>query len=239
VRAVVGVSAHRGGDEVAAEGTLAAYRAAIALGVDLLELDVRRRPDGIYVCSHDPLPGDPADPGDAPLLGEVLRAAAAAGVGAQIDVKEAGYEPALVAFVSGHALPRAFYTTGDPAVIRRITDAGGTALLTVGAGLAGLPPHQVVRRIAGDLWPNRRLRGHAGAAVQFRFVNPLLRRWLAQRGMHLLVYTVDGPASLWWLLRRRGVTAVITDRPQRALSLRARSKVHPAAGRDEDPPPRT
>jgi glycerophosphoryl diester phosphodiesterase len=89
VRAVVGVSAHRGGDEVAAEGTLAAYRAAIALGVDLLELDVRRRPDGIYVCSHDPLPGDPADPGDAPLLGEVLRAAAAAGVGAQIDVKEA------------------------------------------------------------------------------------------------------------------------------------------------------
>lgn len=201
---------------MAPEGSLAAYRAAVGLGVDLLEIDVRRRPDGAFVCSHDaPRP-------DAPLLADVLATAAAAGVGAHVDVKESGYEAELVAFVAGFTLPTAYYTTGDGAAVDRICAAGGLGLLTVGAGLAGRSPADVVRRVAGDLWPYPRLRGRAGAAVQFRFVNPFLRVWMSRRGMPLLVYTVDGDVSLWWLLRRRGVTAVVTDRPGRALELRPR-----------------
>lgn len=214
-RQPVGVSAHRGGGESAPEGTLAAYEAAAGLGVDLLEMDVRRRADGSFICSHDAPPHE-----DAPTLGDVLAAAAAAGVGAHVDVKESGYEAELVAFVESYGLSCAFYTTGDAAAVRRLCAAGGLGLLTVGSGLAGIGPLEVVRRLAHDLWPYRRLAGTAGAAVQFRFVNPVLRRWMARRAMALLVYTVDGDASLWWLLRRRGVTAVVTDRPGRALRLR-------------------
>lgn len=210
----VGISAHRGGGEVAPAGSLAAYQAAIDLGVELVEVDVRRLPDGSLVCSHDQ-----AGPG-SPLLADVLTAAAGGSVGAHVDVKESGYEAELVAFVAAFDLPGVYYTTGDGAAVDRLAAAGGLALLTVGATLAGVPPTEVLRRIARDLWPYGRLRGRAGAAVQFRFVNPLLRAWLARRGMALLVYTVDGDASLWWLLRRRGVTAVVTDRPRRAAQLR-------------------
>ena len=206
------VSAHRGGGELAAEGTLEAYLAAIELGVDLLEVDIRAV-DGVYVCAHDA-------GGSGPLVSDVLAAAAAAGVGGHIDVKESGYEAELVAFVAGFGLPVAYYTTGDAAAVDALAAAGGIALLTIGRGLAGVGPFEVVRRIAGDLWPYGRLRGRAGAAVQFRFVNPLLRSWMRRRGMALLVYTVDGSGSLWWLLRQRGVTAVVTDRPRRALELR-------------------
>ena len=206
------VSAHRGGGEVAGEGTLEAYRAAIAMGADLLEVDIRRV-GGVFVCAHDA-------GGSGPLAGDVLSAAAAAGVGGHIDVKESGYEAELVAFIEGFGLPVAYYTTGDAAAVDALAAAGGVALLTVGRGLGGVGPVEVVRRLCGDFWPYPRLRGRAGPAVQFRFVNPLLRSWMRRRGMALLVYTVDGTGSLWWLLRRRGVTAVVTDRPRRALELR-------------------
>jgi glycerophosphoryl diester phosphodiesterase len=204
---VVAISAHRGGGEVAAEGPLEAD-----LGADLLEVDIRKV-GGTFVCAHDP-------GGPGPLVADVLAAAAAAGVGGHIDVKESGYEAELVAFVSGFGLPVAYYTTGDAAAVDAIAAAGGLALLTIGRGLAGVGSVEVVRRLWGDFWPYRRLAGRDGAAVQFRFVNPLLRGWMRRRRMALLVYTVDGSGSLWWLLRRSGVTAVVTDRPRRALQLR-------------------
>jgi glycerophosphoryl diester phosphodiesterase len=237
-----GISAHRGGNEVAPEGTLEAYRAAILAGVDLIEVDVRRRTDGTFVCAHDPLPGvrDPApvpsspvpsrsgpDPDgnvalDAVLLSDVLDLSAAHGIGGHIDLKEAGYEAELVAFVAAR-LDVAYYTTGDAASVERLCAAGGLGLLTVGSGLAGQPWLRVVRLVLGDFFPYRRIDacGARGVAVQFRFCTPWLRAWLRRRGHACLVYTVDGTGSLRRLLRRRGVTAVVTDRPLAALQIRS------------------
>ena len=45
--------AHRGGSGIAPENTLHAFDAAIALGVDGLELDVRLSRDGVVVVHHD------------------------------------------------------------------------------------------------------------------------------------------------------------------------------------------
>lgn len=45
--------AHRGASEVAPENTLAAVRRAVALGADLVEVDVRRTRDGALVLMHD------------------------------------------------------------------------------------------------------------------------------------------------------------------------------------------
>lgn len=233
-----GISAHRGGSEVAPEGTLAAYRAAIVAGVDLVEVDVRRRDDGTYVCAHDPLVpaavsrlGAPSGPETAPnldnadpvTLAEVLDLAAEHGVGGHLDVKEPGYEADLVAFAR-ERLGRAYFTTGDTASVERLCAAGGTGLLTVGSGLAGEPWWRVLRLIARDYLPYRRIVGCGaqGVAVQFRFCTPWLRRWLRRRGLACLVYTVDGSWSLARLLRRRGVTAVVTDRPLTALRIRER-----------------
>ena len=48
----VAFSAHRGGGEIAPEGTYDAYRAALDAGADYLEFDVRRTADGELVAFH-------------------------------------------------------------------------------------------------------------------------------------------------------------------------------------------
>jgi glycerophosphoryl diester phosphodiesterase len=50
---VIEVFAHRGLHVAERENTLAAFRAAVELGVDGVELDVRRTIDGFLVVHHD------------------------------------------------------------------------------------------------------------------------------------------------------------------------------------------
>jgi glycerophosphoryl diester phosphodiesterase len=57
------VVAHRGASAAAPENTLSAVRAAIAMGADAVEIDVRRTRDGEFVVIHDP---DPTRTTDAP-----------------------------------------------------------------------------------------------------------------------------------------------------------------------------
>src|SRR5688572_15081750 len=47
------IIAHRGGPDRAPENTLAAFRTAIALGADGVELDCQRSKDGALVVIHD------------------------------------------------------------------------------------------------------------------------------------------------------------------------------------------
>src|SRR2546423_13072452 len=47
------VIAHRGANKFAPENTLAAFRKAIELGCDYVELDVRRTRDGALILMHD------------------------------------------------------------------------------------------------------------------------------------------------------------------------------------------
>lgn len=47
------VVAHRGDSRLAPENTLAAFRAALAVGAPMLEFDVRATRDGVLVCVHD------------------------------------------------------------------------------------------------------------------------------------------------------------------------------------------
>ncbi|WP_315823721.1 glycerophosphodiester phosphodiesterase family protein [Paraflavitalea speifideaquila] len=50
---VVLVAAHRGAHLEAPENSMAAFRKAIDLGIDIIELDVRCTKDGVLVCMHD------------------------------------------------------------------------------------------------------------------------------------------------------------------------------------------
>jgi glycerophosphoryl diester phosphodiesterase len=54
---VIDVFAHRGLHRTERENTLASFKAAVALGVDGVEIDVRRTHDGALVVHHDPAVG--------------------------------------------------------------------------------------------------------------------------------------------------------------------------------------
>lgn len=64
------VYGHRGSPRTHPENTAAGVAAAFALGADGVEIDVRRTPDDLLVCSHDPLSDAPVD-----TLADVLAAA--------------------------------------------------------------------------------------------------------------------------------------------------------------------
>jgi glycerophosphoryl diester phosphodiesterase len=90
---VTEVYAHRGVHVTERENTLASFRAAVALGVDGVELDVRRTRDGVLVVHHDPAVGSlsiahsarSALPDYVPTLGEALDSLE--GVAVNVEIK--------------------------------------------------------------------------------------------------------------------------------------------------------
>jgi glycerophosphoryl diester phosphodiesterase len=96
----VGVLAHRGGTGPWRENTLEAFRGALGLGADGVELDVRRTSDGRLVVHHDAdIPGTGAIhalsadqlPNWVPGLDEALEVCAGAVV--NVELKNAPVEP--------------------------------------------------------------------------------------------------------------------------------------------------
>src|SRR5438045_8084269 len=67
----VEIIAHRGLPRAHPENSLPGFAAALALGVDGIELDVQLTADGVPVVHHDPQPGRPAVDG-APLSGRSI-----------------------------------------------------------------------------------------------------------------------------------------------------------------------
>ncbi len=94
------VIAHRGASRDERENTVAAFRRAVALGADGVELDVRRSADGVLVVHHDAHLGDGraiVDTAARDLPAHVARLTAAldaaAGALVNLEIKNAPGEP--------------------------------------------------------------------------------------------------------------------------------------------------
>src|SRR3978361_1370580 len=88
------IIAHRGASADYPENTVAAFRAAGALGANWVELDVRRTADGALAVHHDAHLGDGRASGEAaaaalPETGPSLAEALAAGdpLGVNVEIK--------------------------------------------------------------------------------------------------------------------------------------------------------
>ena len=214
------VIAHRGASAQEVENSLAAFRAAAALGADAVELDVHATADGALIVHHDEmiaavhriphlsgrrvrelrLPnGEPI-----PTLGEALEA-----VG-----------PGLQVFVEAKTLPQRFD--------ERLFDA-----LAHGPNPAGYAvhsfDHRIVRRLGleqpalrrGVLsasYPVRPLAvlEDAGATILWQersLVDRALVDTLRGAALQLIVWTVDDPAEMGRLLEL-GVDGICTNRPE-------------------------
>lgn len=234
------VLAHRGASARETENTLAAFRRAIALGADGVELDVQRCATGEVVVFHDDtlerLAGRPervgqlslgalrevrlSGGGEIPTLAEALEACGDGMV--NIEIKYDGVLPggcrALVAGVAeavarAGAAERVLVSSFGPAAVWR-----WRALRPdVPCGLLFERPRPFRRP-----WPLRvnwllPLLRPAAVHPEARLCTPAAVAGWRRRGYLVNVWTVDQPERIA-ALATMGVSGIITNQPAQALS---------------------
>jgi glycerophosphoryl diester phosphodiesterase len=222
------VIAHRGAWGTAvpntpAENTLEAFDAAIALGADMIELDVRRTRDGQLVVFHDarvktvPTSSLPYEAlttkhtkARPPLLHDVLKLTKDR-IALNLEIKETGYIEDTIALLRPFGLERFLVSSFLDDVVREAKTLAPelrTGLL-VGAGFRKALSTRLPATGADRLVLHRRL---ADATALAR---------AAAAGVPCVIWTVNAPRALDRYLGHAAVEGVITDRPALALQRRA------------------
>ncbi len=209
--------AHRGYAAIARANSLEAIAGAAALGADMVEVDVRRRRDGVLVLDHD----NAQAPG-APPLAEALALLATAGVGVNLDLKEPGVWRDTAEAVRSANLTGAATATGtcwsSLSALQRY-EPGIRAGLTIPRRGASLP--RALRPLAAPA-----LRGRLAVAaprllarheatlvtVYHRLVDAALVDAVHAAGGEVWCWTVDDPAEAA-RLERLGVDGICSDHP--------------------------
>ena len=212
------------------------YRRAIDLGVDYVELDVRRTVDGAYVIYHEPR--TPAghnigrvsradfmaelgpDALDLPMLIDLVSERA----GLHIDLKETGYEADIVHFVLAAFNESQFVVTSlDDVSIRVIKERYPSvqAGLSLGRDLDHADPRRRLAVRLSELFPASRLSACRAdfVAVHKRLATLRVLAYCARAKIPAWVWTLDNEADTarFWFDPR--VAVVITDRPDLARRL--------------------
>jgi glycerophosphoryl diester phosphodiesterase len=219
------VVAHRGAWAQAPQNSLRALADAIAIGCEMVELDVRRTRDGQLVVVHDArIGGSPVGAldlaevrarlgaGRAPLLEEVAEQAAGR-IALDVELKANGYAEPALAVLGRHLEPETYVVTSFRdsvlAAVRQAAPEVRTGLLL----RPGRPPRRLESRLE--------VTGASFLAPQASVARAGLLAWSAHRGIECFVWTVNDRRVLRTLLADPRVAAVITDRPESALELRA------------------
>jgi glycerophosphoryl diester phosphodiesterase len=215
---------HRGAPLVAPENTIASLEAALERGVDMVEIDVLPRADGVLVVAHSASAS--ARP-DVPTLDEALEFVAQRSAWVQLDLKGRGLESRIVGAVRRHGLVE--QTVASTASIHSLRALAAAEPRVAGAltypddrfGLTGrrairpaVSPALAVMRAALAARLRRRLRraGARAATLDWRVVSPEVVRGCHELGVAVFAWTVDDPRVAQSLLRT-GVDGIITNDP--------------------------
>lgn len=241
------VLAHRGGRGPWRENTIEAFRGALSLGADGVELDVRRTADGAVVVHHDSTVeglgnlhelGSEDLPGWLPTLGEALRACAGATVNVEIKNSpgDSGHDPDEgIAFevlaVLEEARRRGPASSPSRVVISSFSSSTISALASCGTEI---PLGQLVAPSSdASAAAEAAAEGGCSALHLFHlFVTNDLVSSVHDKGMAVVAWTVNEPEQLSSMLEA-GVDAVITDDVGQAHRV-----VGAAPGLVRDPGPR-
>jgi glycerophosphoryl diester phosphodiesterase len=239
------VAAHRGGALLWPENSLTAFRGALALGVDLVELDVHQTRDGELVVLHDPtlertttgqgavgaltwadlagvtVKGTADEP--VPPLADVLALLRPTAVGLLLEVKTdpaGGRYPRIEERVldrlrAAGLLERTRVMAFEWATLERLR------ALASGVRLTGLLSRRGAERIGGVAAAVLRLRalGADDLGIERALLTPEAVAAARAAGLTIGVWTVNDPDELRRALAA-GVDYVTTDRPDLALRLR-------------------
>jgi len=222
------IIAHRGAHGPAPENSLAAFQAAIDLGADMIELDLRRTQDRRLVVRHDPGLGGAAvaelsyaqvqalsQGQPAPALEEVL-ALARGRIGLDIELKEPGYEEEAARRVLDFLSPEQFILSSfhEPSLVKlkRLLPGLTTGLLLAAPPAGGRGGPSVLERC-------RRARADI-LLPHYKLLRAGLWPRAKKFGRPVYVWTVNSDRLLAQFLAGGQVQGIITDRPQAALRLR-------------------
>ncbi len=211
------IVAHRGASARARENTLEAFRLAVALGADGVELDVHATRDHQLLVHHDPdLPGRGPIAGlDAaaaratrlvngeppPLLGEALEVLAGLAAFVEVKAMPPAAEDALVAAIA-RAPARCAVHSFDHALVARLAGRGVPLGLLVERAPAD-PAALLAAAGARDLWPRQDV------------VTADLVRATHQAGGRVIAWTANRADDIR-RLAALGVDGICTDVPDLA-----------------------
>ena len=218
---------HKGADLVAPGNTFASFEAALEAGVDMIEFDVLRLPDGRLVLAHD---YDDAGKREPATLEEGLdhfAGEAYNGVELDVDLKLPGYEREVVQGLLERGLAdRALISSQYVSSLDRIEELSprirrGWSVPRVRRDDTKTPLAPIAYGIAAYLRARlphaaaRMLRGGRCEAVMahWMLVSPRLVTAVHGAGGQLYVWTVDEPEHIA-RLDRLGVDGVITNDPR-------------------------
>lgn len=226
------VFAHRGAHHDVRENTLAAFGAALALGVDGVEFDVRPSADGVLIVHHDPvIEGRPVShtphgelPAWVPTLEEVL--AATRGVVANVEIKNS-LDPGEVVYDDSGALGRSVLEAIERAALVNTPVVSCFDLATCARVRAEHAPVEVAWLVYDRALDEALTRAHA---LGLDALNPHVALVDAsgvararELGLALYVWTVNRDEDLA-AMAELGVEGVITDEPASALRLCGRDR---------------
>ncbi len=234
------VIAHRGASREAPGNTPAAFEAAIATGADAIELDVRRTSDGVLVVHHNAsrrgvqvamqtysalVRRSRYEP---PSLDAVLEQCAGR-IALDVEIKEPGHEAEVLDLVSGRfTRDQLLFTSFEESVIIAVKrlDQGARCGLLLGPGRLHTRaqryeslPFDLAHRCGADvLVVHQWLAAPRGRTRRAR-ASSLLEE-ARQRGIPVIVWTVNGPQRLRAYLADGRVAGIITDLPGLAVAAR-------------------
>jgi glycerophosphoryl diester phosphodiesterase len=186
-----------------------AFAAAIQMGAEMIETDVRRTARGTLVLHHDPL--GPRRRRGLVELGELVELAEGR-VALDVELKEAGYE-AQVLDVLDPRPAGLVVTSFIPEVVTAIHALDPS--VETGLIFRGGDKRDLADRAAAC--GGRMVVAHSSA------LRPELGAELAAARRPLMVWTVNDRRRLRQVMATPGVTHVVTDVPDVALALRAQA----------------
>ena len=228
---VTTVIAHRGASRAFPENTVAAFRGALDMGADMVELDVRRTADGELAVHHDAHLADGRAicevvaaglPSDVPSLAEAIDACGQMGLNVEVksSARDPDFDPTrsvaadVASFVAAGGLyDRILVSSFDVGSIGRVREVDSrvaTAWLT----MVVPDPAAVVASLLGG--------GHRALHPYDPIVDAALVDACHTAGIEVNVWTVDDPARMAELVAL-GVDGICTNVPDVALRVLGRS----------------